>query len=285
MGLLKKTIDKLDKLDRPAILVGNGINLLTGLFPSWDKLLKTHSGVDLKTEDLTNTEIYDFIELKTEDGSKLKGAIAKSFENIKKTTKIHQDFIQLMIQKDCPVLTTNFDFSFEQDLMTSGGNIYRTSKDGFTRFYPWDTYFGQRQLDLPTDGFGIWHIHGMIQYYDSIRLGLTDYMGSVEKARRLIHKGDDRLFNGKNQNNWEGQKTWLHIWFNKPLIIVGLGLSSNEVFIRWLFIEREKYFKKFSDRRKKTYYLSKGDSLHLDSFLDNLNIKLEKATDYESLYC
>ena len=104
------------------------------MFPSWDKLLKTHSGVDLKTEDLTNTEIYDFIELKTEDGSKLKGAIAKSFENIKKTTKIHQDFIQLMIQKDCPVLTTNFDFSFEQDLMTSGGNIYRTSKDGFTRF-------------------------------------------------------------------------------------------------------------------------------------------------------
>lgn len=283
MGLLKKTIGK---LDRPAILVGNGINLLTNLFPSWDKLLKTHSGVDLKTEGLTNTEIYDFIELKTEDGNKLKRAIAKSFESIdKKSSEIHKDFIRLLIRKDCPVLTTNFDFTFEQDLMTSGGIFHRTSKDGFTRFYPWDTYFGLRQLEFPTDGFGIWHIHGMIKYYDSIRLGLTDYMGSVEKARRLIHKGDDRLFNGKNQNNWEGQKTWLHIWFNMPLIIVGLGLGSNEVFIRWLFIEREKYFKKFPDRRKETYYLSKGDSPHLDSFLNNLNIKLEIATDYETLYC
>jgi hypothetical protein len=280
MGLLKTTIGKIDK---PAILVGNGINNYSNLFSNWDKLLKKYGGVNLKTDGLTNTEIYDFIELKTEGGNKLKHTIAESFQNIeKKPSKAHQDFIQLMIKNDCPVLTTNFDFTFEQGLLPSNGAFYRTSKDGFTRFYPWDTYFGQRQLDLPTDGFGIWHIHGMVNYYDSIRLGLTDYMGSVERARKLIHNG---LFNNGNHTNWEGKKSWLHIWFNMPLIIVGFGLSSNEVFIRWLFIEREKYFKKFPDRRKKTFYLSKGESLHLDSFLDNLNIKLEKTTDYELLYC
>jgi hypothetical protein len=107
----------------------------------------------------------------------------------------------------------------------------------------------------------------------------------LKKARKLIHKGDDKLFYGKNQHDWDGKKLWLHIWFNMPLIIVGLKLGTDEVFIRWLFIEREKYFQKFPDRRKKTFYLSKGDSEHLDSFLTNLNIKLSKATSYESLYC
>jgi hypothetical protein len=283
MGLLEKTINKLDS---PAILIGNGINLCADLFPSWDKLLKKRSGISFKSEGLTNTEIYDFIDLKTDDGVKLKYDIAKSFENDpKKNSEIHKKFMDLVIKKDCPILTTNFDFTLEHTLLPTNGSFYRTAKEGFTRFYPWDTYFGQRQHDLPTDGFGIWHIHGMINYFDSIRLGLTDYMGSVEKARKLIHKGDDKLFGGKNQNNWDGRKTWLHIWFNKPLIIVGLKLNTDEVFIRWLFIEREKYFKKFPDRRKKTFYLSKGDSPHLDSFLDNLDIKLSKSSDYDSLYC
>jgi hypothetical protein len=183
MGLLKKTIEK---LDRPAILVGNGINLCSDLFPSWDKLLKKNANVNFKSDGLTNTEIYDFIELKTDDGgSKLKGNIAKSFEkDPKKSSEIHKMFIELVILKDCPVLTTNFDFTFEHCLFPNNGTFYRTSSEKFTRFYPWDTYFGQRQHNFPTDGFGIWHIHGMLNYYESIRLGLTDYMGSVEKSKK-----------------------------------------------------------------------------------------------------
>jgi len=281
MALFKKIIEE---VGRPAILVGNGINLLTNIFPSWDELLKSISSSDLETDGLANTEIYDFIELKSEKGKELKKLVSNRFESVEIDSKAHQDFIELLILKECPVLTTNFDFSFEKSFNNFEGSFYRTAKNNFTRFYPWDTYFGTRQLEYPTDGFGIWHIHGMISYTDSIRLGLSDYMGSVEKASKIIRKEGKKLFNGDNLFNWDGQKTWLHIWFNMPLIIVGLTLSSSEVFIRWLLIEREKYFKIFPDRRQKTYYLSKNENTHLNSFLSNLNIKLERSADYASLY-
>jgi hypothetical protein len=282
MGLLSTTIGKLNK---PAILVGNGINLCHDLFPNWDELLKKHAGVDFNSEGLTNTEIYDFIELRNKDGNKLKINIAKYFnKSIKKKLTVHSSFMELVSLKNCPVLTTNFDFTLEHIFLPNQISLFRTSNSGFTDFYPWDMYYGREKHQFPTDGFGIWHIHGMSKYYRSIRLGLTDYMGSVERARRLIHKGDDRLFNGKNQNDWNGKDTWLHIWFNCPIIIVGLKLKSDEIFIRWLLIERERYFKAFPLRRKKTYYLSVGDSLHLESFLENLKIIHLKTQKYELLY-
>jgi hypothetical protein len=109
MGLLKTTIDK---LDRPAILIGNGINLCSNLFKSWDDLLKKCASVEFKSDGLTNTEIYDFIELKTGDRNNLKSKIAKSFKS-QETSAIHKSFIDLVIERDCPVLTTNFDLTLE----------------------------------------------------------------------------------------------------------------------------------------------------------------------------
>lgn len=103
---------------------------------------------------------------------------------------------------------------------------------GFTRFYPWTIYYSDRELDYPTYGFGIWFVNGLIKYPSSIRLGLTQYMGSVEKARGYIHKQkENRLFSGKNQNDWAGSKTWLHIIFNKSLKSCLSLKKSNSVFI------------------------------------------------------
>ena len=80
-------------------------------------------------------------------------------------------------------------------------------------------------------------------------------MGSVGRARAWLHRGGDRrLFSGKSPDNWLGKNTWVHIIFNSPLLIFGLALEENEVFLRWLLIERARYFKKFPDRRKKAWY-------------------------------
>ena len=280
MGLLKQSIDY---LGRPAILLGNGINQCAGIFPTWKDLLKDIGGSNFNTEGLTNTEIYDFIELRAFDADTLKSRIVKKFEDVKEIkSPVYNNFLNLVREYNCPVLTTNFDLALQ-----IAGNLdtYRTSKTGFTRYYPWDTYFGDNQHQLPTDGFGIWHIHGMLSYHDSIRLGLTDYMGSAEKARKLIHNGDARLFEGKNQDYWKGRTTWLHVWFNMPLIIVGFGLSSDEVFIRWLLIERKKYFQRYPERRKETMFIGKDIDSRVINFLHNLNIEIKDADDYSLLYC
>ena len=282
MGLLQQSINYFGN-DRPAILLGNGINQCANIFPTWKDLLNEIGGGDINGDGLTNTEIYDFIELRAFDSDKLKFNIAQKFENVVEiNSPVYQNFLELVRRTNCPVLTTNFDFALEK---VGGLNSYRTSKLGFTRYYPWDTYYGDTQHHLPTDGFGIWHIHGMLNYHDSIRLGLTDYMGSVERARKLIHAGDGRLFEGKDQNFWQGRTTWLHIWFNMPLIIVGFGLSSDEVFIRWLLIERKKYFQRFPDRRKETMFIGTGNNGRATNFLHHLNIESRVANDYALLYC
>ena len=280
MGLLEDTIKK---MGRPAILLGNGINQCAEIFPSWNELLTNVGADNIITEGLTNTEIYDFLELKSKDSKYLKFKVANNFEQIKKSkSETHQNFINLVNSHDCPVLTTNFDLALKK---YGNLNSFRTSKKGFTRYYPWDTYFGYRQHSSPIDGFGVWHIHGMLNYYDSIRLGLTEYMGSVEKARKLIHAGDGRLFEGKDQHDWKGKSSWLHIWFNMPLIIVGFGLSSDEVFIRWLLIERKKYFQQFQERHKDTIFISTGGDERVKNFLNNLDIEYRVVDDYNLLYC
>lgn len=92
----------------------------------------------------------------------------------------------------------------------------------------------------------------MVGYRRSIRLSLSEYMGLSARVRSFLHKEesiDD--FNFKNQNNWKGYNTWLHIIFNSSLCIFGLALDENETFLRWLLIERAKYFRRFPERRKK----------------------------------
>jgi hypothetical protein len=280
MGLLLNTINYLKS---PAILVGNGINLCSTNMISWNDLLTQIANVRINPAGLTNTEIFDFIELRSQYGSNLKHVVSNRLDEVTPNySDVHSQFLNIAIRNNCPVLTTNFDKTLSR---VGEFNQFRISNDRFTRYYPWETYFGQYQLNNPIDNFGVWHIHGVTDYVDSLRLGLTDYMGSVERARKFIHNGEDSLYVGNVQNNWSGRNTWLHIWFNKPLIIVGLSMKSDEVFIRWLLIERKKYFNRFGDRRKDTIYLSTGSDGDIDNFLYNLNIEHRIASDYSLLYC
>lgn len=92
----------------------------------------------------------------------------------------------------------------------------------------------------------------MVGYRRSIRLSLSEYMGLSARVRSFLHKEesiDD--FNFKNQNNWKGYNTWLHIIFNSSLCIFGLALDENETFLRWLLIERAKYFRRSQNAEKK----------------------------------
>lgn len=282
-----------------AFIVGNGINR----FPnnpkaiSWDVLLmklwqkfapNTFAEVP---RGMTITEFYDLLDLA--NGNKLSSSV-----DIQKEASYilgnwpfsphHRSFMAKAQLLDIPVLTTNFDSLLPDSLAL---RQYYTDTKGFSDYYPWTTYYGDRQLELPTDGFGLWYINGLIRYPRSIRLGLSHYMGSVERARNLIHKGHEgKLFTGKNVNNWRGCKTWLHLIFNKSLCIFGLGLDENETFIRWLLIERAKYFKKFPDRKMKGWYvlpkIKEPDEVNSGKrfFLETIGFELIETDNFEDIY-
>ncbi|WP_063659658.1 hypothetical protein [Aliivibrio fischeri] len=285
-----------DKSLQPALIIGNGINRFNAKTKdgnnTWDSMLlelwKRHSGTSnhISTpEGISLTEFYDALDLMKESTSV---NLQKEFCEMMSdwSPKSHHKNITLWAKNNSsPILTTNFEETLASNITE---NITHFDSRKFTDFYPWGSYFSNSQVHNPSAEFAIWHINGIQRYSRSIRLGLSHYMGSVERARALIHKGNEaRLFSGKNVNEWSGYQTWLHIIFNNDLIFMGLGLDTTEVFLRWLLIERAKYFNHFPDRRKKAYFvytnsdsLSKGQKL----FLKSVGMGLIEEQSYEDLY-
>ena len=281
MGALQNLTSRHEKV---AFLIGNGPNLAANIMPSWKDLLISAAVVPIAfaVDGLTNTEVYDLVELHSENVHDVKERVKNKLELLPTyNLSIHRRLMEFASTNNSPVLTTNFDEAFEHSI---DAQLFHIDSKGFTRFYPWKTYYGHEQLTLPTDGFGIWKIHGDVKYKDSIRLGLTDYMGSAERARKLIHNGDDRLFKGKRQEFWQGHQTWLHIWFNLPIVIIGLGYGIDEVFLRWLLIERRRYLNIYHDPME-VYYISKcAPAPAINNLMQNLGVEIVLINDYSEIY-
>lgn len=282
-----------------AFIIGNGINR----YPnnpkalSWDELLlklwhKFSPDVyKFIPKGITITEFYDLLDLVNMETITKPFQIQKEVGNLLadwQSSTQHRSFVKWARANNTPILTTNFDLTLSS---LPSMRQYRINGASFTDFYPWSTYFSDRELKNPLDGFGIWFINGFIKYHRSIRLGLSHYMGSIEKARNYMYKSRSRnLFNSNNKKMWSGDKTWLHILFNKPLCIFGLGLEENEIFIRWLCIERAKYYRKFPSKRQKAWYVApkkeKLDdrSLGKIQFLQGIGIDLIETNNYSEIY-
>ena len=278
MGVLA---DQIKKLGSPAILIGNGINQTAERFMTWDELLKSVSGEEsLDSEGLTYPELYNFIQLKSGISElKLKKKVCNHFTYTGYgSNAVYGAFLDVVKEGDCPVLTTNFDLSlkFQGKL-----DRFRLKRKGFTRYYPWDTYFSTGQLTEAWEGFGIWHVHGFTTYPDSVRMGLSDYMGSVGKAREQIQSE----LSAQHPEVLPSLRNWLDIWFRKPLIIIGLSLEEQEVFIRWLLIERMRYYSKFELKHPPIVLLLKNGNDGNHPFLRNLEVEIVLAEKYLDLYC
>lgn len=276
-----------------ALLIGNGINRygIHSSTNSWNDLLISlaQRHIDPNIVDIPHgvslTEFYDSLELALSTASN-SGTLQKDFCAPMHSwihDSHHEAITNWAILSNCPILTTNFDGLLSQ---AAKARLFSISGIPFTDFYPWNKYFGLEQHDRPDLGFGIWHINGTIQYRRSIRLGLTHYMGSVERVRSWLHRGNERsLFRGKNVDGWTGFSTWLHIIFNKPLMILGLGLEENEVFLRWLLIERAKYFKLFPERQQPGWFVHVGnESPGKSYFLTSVGIQRLPVSSYEDIY-
>lgn len=278
-----------------AFIIGNGINRYYNQNISWeDLLLKLWRNFAGDKKDIPGgislPEFYDILEIQNLNRKVYSSAIQKKVKEIMEKWKPNKEQNKSLIsikKKNVPILTTNFDDLIPKSLRLE---LKIMQRKGFNYVYPWSYYYSDRDLEYPTQGFGVWYINGMIKYHGSIRLGLSHYMGSVSKARKLIHDNPESFsFEGKNQSHWPGYKTWLHIIFNKSLFIFGLGLKESEVFIRWLLIEREKYYRKFPERRHKGWYLTTQKETKTESkgrrfFLESVGINVIETDGYEDIY-
>ena len=277
-----------------ALVLGNGINrhANAATLNSWDGLLMSIArdcipGVNSVPPGTALTEFYDVVELKSPMGvGELQSQFCMSMKDWRPVAH-HMQIAGWALRHDVPILTTNFDEVISQAV---GGDFQFPKDPAFTAFYPWGCHFGPELVDDPCAGFAIWHINGMARYKTSIRLGLTHYMGSVQRARGWLHgSGEDNLFRAKDRRDWRGARTWMHVVFNKPLLFIGLGLAENEVFLRWLLIERAKYFRQFEGRKHPAWYVYVDDPKDERQagklfFLESVGVRCLQAPSYQTIY-
>ena len=294
MGLylddFKKTLS--DNRAELAFIAGNGINRFAygdDAQVSWnDMLLEVWQQISDKKlteipEGITLTEFYDMMELEAGSFDKVRRKVVGFFEKWK-PADYHHWLQERLARWNVPLLTTNFDRNMNAGLtmhkMESAGR-------GFTDYYPWGVYFAREALNNPLAGFGVWHINGMLDYRRSIRLSLSEYTNLSARTRSFLHS-DDAIdkFDLKNINRWNGYRTWLHVIFNRSLCIFGLGLGENETFLRWLLIERTKYFRKHPEREKRGWYVCRrGEDLDGKRFLlDYLGFQMVVLDDCPEIY-
>lgn len=279
-----------------AFLLGNGINrYYKNESISWEKLLldlwNNFSSPDNMQNEIFKgisfTEYYDAIEIQNfrenNFGSRLQKEVKEKMVPWK--PDFHQNKILNKIKDyNAPILTTNFDNLIPQSKEL---DFFKLHSKGFTDYYPWGCYYSDKELSSPVSGFGVWYPNGMMKYHRSIKLGMSQYMGNVERARKMIHNQEEGIFfSGKNQDNWIGSKTWLHILFNKSLFVLGLGLEENEIFMRWLLIERAKYFKMFPERKKDGWYImsrKNEDENYFGKkfFLESVGLEVIEVENYD----
>jgi hypothetical protein len=282
-----------------ALVVGNGLLRASGVH-SWEKMLKDRAILypgleyhDRKKLDLTLPELFELIEIK--DGRR--GSVRKNFfaeiegipSQISRGSLVPDACRTVLNWADCnnaPILTTNFDKTLE---VAMGLKKFSTSRRVVTDFYPWEVYYSHHQIAEPGSGFAVWHIHGVIDYKRSIKLSLADYMAMVSRARGYIVGKNNALFAKKHMEKWRGSSTWLDIFFRRKLIFLGLGLQTQEVFLRWLLIQRKRYLEKNRISDMGVWFViptqESGDEYSgRRAFLDALDIKIIEVPNYSYIY-
>lgn len=290
-----------------ALIIGNGVNkydneekknswkdLLIEVAKSyipgdWDRFL-SRIGISPEGDDfpgdMSLTEFYNLIELRSKEKigkSELQEKFCSLMEYWEPQDQ-HERIVEWCKNNKTPILTTNFEHTLEE---AGGCELRRNNKKGFTDFYPWETCFSTGRVKNPSREFAIWHINGMAKYKRSIRLGLTHYMGSVQRARKWIHSEEDgRLFSEKNTQRWRGVNSWLHTIFNNDILIFGIRLDKDEVFLRWLLIERARYFRKFPESSRDGWFISNSISSKEAKkyFLRSVGINPIDVESYDKIY-
>jgi len=112
-------------------------------------------------------------------------------------------------------------------------------------------------------------------------------MGSVQRARSWVY-GKSGLRQNPQQriSSWSGSQTWLQVLFLSPLMIFGFGFGKDELFLRWLFLERARLHKRLPKWAVQTWFIETGTAQQgrRDAFFEGLGIKRVTVEKYADLY-
>ncbi len=271
-----------------AFLIGNGINRLAGASGglSWDQLMANliagaaansadpqaaerrlkrliKRGKDGQTP-ASLPEVFDIIDAMrrspsdSQRPSSPKSTLQREIVQMLKGMKPgapHKALVNWANRNNVPVLTTNYDHCLQEALVLVGCKRRCFGSDcPKSDVYPWDRYYASETIADPASEFAVWHIHGDRDMERSIRIGLDQYMGMVERLRGVkfaIAKEILRVSpNSRTTPPAYHEAPWLRIFMGNRLWIQGLALSPAEVSLRWLLIQRFRYWRRFKPEHR-----------------------------------
>lgn len=296
---------------KPTLLLGNDINNVNNHI-SWTDLLRElidDVNQNLYGENIIDIDnfvnkpfplLYEEIYMKailSQDISEyaLKRRIAGLVEKIEKN-EIHERVSSGEYQH---ILTTNYEHSLE--------NVHKHSKSALSnRGLIKESKFNIfRNHEL--NGINYWHIHGDGEAPNSIVLGYEHYSGQLQQMRNYVVSGTNytsskaKLKPLVNRLGKDGFKveSWIDLFFNSHVHIIGLSCDYIESDLWWLFtIRARRILEKSQFARRyphfldvaihsrivyyypKKFYNKEKDQLMRANRIETIPIDIEDKLDY-----
>jgi hypothetical protein len=248
-------------MNKHVLLLGNGINNVTNNY-KWSNLIEdliNYAGLkkirldDKKPFPLLYEEIY----LTNLKSKKINEIILKTFiaEEIRilRPNDIHRR-IRLLDFSD--ILTTNYDYTIEKIYGCENDELHN---EGIVKESLYSVF---RHTEIRNTK--IWHIHGEINTPKSILLGNEHYGGNLQHIRNYVVQGSSTEYKSFRspslvsliKKNNVKNNSWLDLFFQKDIHIVGLSLDFIELDLWWLitYRARNKLEGKIPINNKITYY-------------------------------
>lgn len=225
---------------------------------------------------------------------KLKDEIAK-IVNKQEPDKIYTKLVEASVTD---YITANIDTNLEKALLEQG---YAPQKgDNSEIRYSLHRY---KKFSKGDSEKTIWYIHGNVEKSNSILFGYEQYGGQLAKIARYVNgqyksgdkktpKMEDRL---KHLEDFEFY-SWVDLFFNADIYIVGFGLAYSEIDIWWLLVKRkrlllermdENRYKPNTSIRFYDQYKEKNEqvcALHKLLMCFDVDVVSKEGDDYRSFY-
>jgi len=251
------------------LLIGNGFNRCEKSNKSWDDLLLSLSleyGVRLNEEIKQNlyTFFYERVVLSLNHNDELRSKeeqIKKKIADEMKKMSSSNLYDKLHELKIDNYITTNYDYCIENTLKSK---MFEKKNDDVSE----NIYSIRRNMEFENnsgDKRKIWHAHGEINYPRTIMLGLDHYCGSIGKMDSYIkgtysfkNNGEEMktqsiFYKLKGEDNYDGF-SWIELFFNSNVHIIGFGLDYSETDIWWILNRRARIIKELKMKPKNMIY-------------------------------
>lgn len=238
-----------------SLLLGNGLNYLGDNAVSWNRLL-TSLIDNIEKTGIIDTDKKPFLHLyeeiytrgikysqKSEDELKIHIVDAIS---VMRPNQFHSQIMSLPFNE---VFTLNYDYNLTD-------NSERNNRE---------TRFNMHRYQVAYNNKRVWHIHGELKNKDSIMLGYTHYINSINTMQTYL----------KKSNIEDNSSEWVDLFLTDDIYILGAGLDFEEIDIWWLLSFRNREILNGHLEQKKITYIN----MEQEALVENLNMEQEALVE------